>query len=81
MTYWYAITHPAIDLTLAEGARGVGGQRTALVLLLQPRLHPPSLSASLCSRHRLPSPFPVIRHGEFFETGQIQPCMLRGIHH
>ena len=34
-------THPAIDLTLAEGARGVGGQRTALVLLLQPRLHPP----------------------------------------
>ena len=34
-------THPAIDLTLAEGARGVGGQRTALVLPLQPRLHPP----------------------------------------
>ena len=42
---------------------------------------PPSLSASLCSRHRLPSLPTVIRHGEFFETGQIQPCRLRGIHH
>eukprot|EP01051_Picozoa_sp_SAG22_P034897 SAG22_NODE_16089_length_333_cov_0.666667_1_plen_84_part_10 len=42
------IAQPAIDLTLAEGARGVGGQRTALVLPLQPRLHPP-VSPPVCA--------------------------------
>ena len=65
--------HPAIDLTLAEGARGVGGQRTALVLPLQPRLHPPvspPVSAPDCSRYRLPSLPTVIRLRESSETGQ-----------
>ena len=37
-----------LDEWSSLGARGVGGQRTALVLPLQPRLHPP-VSPPVCA--------------------------------
>ena len=68
-------THPAIDLTLAEGARGVGGQRTALVLPLQPRLHPPvspPVSAPATASPVFPQSFDMensLRRGKFSHAG------------
>ena len=78
-------THPAHPPGNRSNARGGGeGSRRAAYrscFASAAPSPPPSLSASLCSRHRLPSQPTVIRHGECFETGQIQPCRLRGIHH
>ena len=77
-------THPPGNRSNARGG-GEGSGRAAYRSCFASAAPspPPSLSASLCSRHRLPSLPTVIRHGEFFETGQIQPhaCRLRGIHH
>ena len=64
-------------LTLAEGARGVGGQRTALVLPLQPRLHPQSLRQSVLRS----TPSQSSHSHSVLGAGQIQPCMLCGICH
>lgn len=70
-------THPAHPPGNRSNARGGGeGSRRAAYrscFASAAPSPPPSLSASLCSRHRLPSLPTVIRLGEFFETGQIQP--------
>ena len=76
-------THPAIDLTLAEGARGVGGQRTALVLLLQPRLHPPvspPVSAPATAFPVFPQSFDLensLRRGKFSRMQATRDSPLR----
>jgi len=67
-------THPAHPPGNRSNARGGGeGSRRAAYrscFASAAPSPPPSLSASLCSRHRLPSLPTVIRLGEFFETGQ-----------